>query len=759
MSVTQQRAQQAVNRAQRRALRQQSYHAINRLFHVNSGDFVAFLKTAAKWTALGGAVGSLAGTASAIFLISLAWATQFRLDHSWLLFLLPLAGLGVGWIYARFGGAAALGNNLVIEEVNLNQAQIPLRMAPLVLIGTLVTHLFGGSAGREGTAIQMGASLADSLRRLLHLNLADRRLLIMAGISGGFGSVFGVPSAGFVFGMEVQSVGRIRYEGIIPCLVAAYVGDMLTRAWGAPHSHYPHLVNLAIDPLLLLKVALAGVLFGLTSVVFVELTHGIKQIMRRISGWSPLHPVLGGAILIGLTWLLGTTDYLGLSLPLIQNSVDGSGVAPYAFLWKLLFTAITLGTGYLGGEVTPLFVVGSTLGHTLGGILGVDPTFLASIGLVAVFAGASNTPLACAIMGIELFGGGSTLYLFLGCVVAYLASGHRGIYVTQAIGSPKAPGVDVLADESLKALAARRGGGWLPRIPSLIATLGQTKVQHIMTQPAVAVPATLSLDQAVTIALDNGVRALPIVDAQHQPVGMLTDNDLQRRGLNTSLSLLQRMKRAEQEAVLATLGAIEIQEVMTHPAVTIDQAATLATATQLFSRQGLKRLPVVDQRGQLVGVVTRSDILRAIAFADLARLLEQDDIFAWETRVSAVELETAITVPPTTLLPTLLAQLRAQNQKRALITDATGQIIGIISESDLVDQRGQNQPQPHSDAASTTVADIMTTPVITLAPDSRVADAIRLLITHQIKRLPVVDQEGHVLGLVGRAGLLRALLA
>lgn len=428
------------------------------MFNFNPADFFAFLHTLLKWTVLGGSVGILAGTASALFLVSLDWATRIRLANPIILFLLPLAGFIVGWIYHRFAGAAAQGNNLVIEEVHSNQSRIPLRMAPLVLLGTVITHLFGGSAGREGTAIQMGASLADTVRRILRLNGDDRRLMIMAGISGGFGSVFGTPVAGFIFGMEVQSVGRIRYEGIVPCLVAAYVGDIVTRLWGVGHTHYPALANIKIEPLLLLKVALAGLIFGLTSILFVELTHGIKHLQSRLVQYPPLRPLVGGILIIALTLALNTQDYLGLGLPLIQQSVSGVGVVTFAFLFKLIFTALTLGSGYLGGEVTPLFVIGSTLGYTLGGLLGVDPIFLASIGFVAVFAGASNTPLACALMAMELFGGGSPVYLILGCVVAYLASGHRGIYVTQRIDSPKAAGVDVRPDESLKALADRRGG-------------------------------------------------------------------------------------------------------------------------------------------------------------------------------------------------------------------------------------------------------------------------------------------------------------
>ncbi|MDA0245474.1 MAG: chloride channel protein [Chloroflexi bacterium] len=417
-----------------------------------------FAQTALKWGGLGALVGTLAGVASAVFLHALAWATAARLANPWLITFLPLAGLAVGWGYWRFGGRASQGNNLVIDEVNRDQERIPLRMAPLVLVGTIVTHLFGGSAGREGTAIQMGASLADSVRRILPIPPADRRLLIMAGIAGGFGSVFGVPAAGFIFGMEVQTVGRVRYEGLIPCLVAAYTGDWVTRALGAPHSHYPAMPVVGMDGWLVAKVGLAGLICGLVSMVFVELVHAIKEIWRWQGVWPPLQPVLGGVVVVVLAAVVGSADYLGLSLPLIQNSVDGTGVVAGAFALKLLFTAVTLGCGYQGGEVTPLLVMGATLGFTLGRVLGVDPAFMASIGLVAVFAGASNTPLASAVMGIELVGGGSALYLFLACALAYFASGHRGIYNTQPIGSAKAVGADVQEGENLRELATRRRG-------------------------------------------------------------------------------------------------------------------------------------------------------------------------------------------------------------------------------------------------------------------------------------------------------------
>jgi H+/Cl- antiporter ClcA len=430
------------------------------LFRIDPHEHWTTAKTVLKWTILSSLVGVFAGTASAIFLTTLAWATATRFDNPNLLLLLPIVGVILGWVYHRFAGTAARGNNLVIEEVNTNKAPIPARMAPFVLFGTILTHLFGGSAGREGTAIQMGSSLADWLQRTLKLSPEDRRMMIMAGISGGFGSVFGTPIAGFVFGLEVQSVGRIRYDGILPCLIAAIVGDLVTHAWGVTHSHYPRLAAFDPDAGLLLKVAIAGVVFGLASLLFIELTHGIKHLMKHLVDWPPLRPALGGLLIIGLVLVTGTHDYLGLSLPLIQNTMNGTGVETFAFLLKIIFTAVTLGSGFLGGEVTPLFVIGSTLGFTLGRALGTDPGFMAALGFVAVFSGASNTPLACALMGIELFGGGSALYLILGTFVAYLASGHRSIYVTQRVGVPKARGLDIQDDETLEKLAERRPG-WL----------------------------------------------------------------------------------------------------------------------------------------------------------------------------------------------------------------------------------------------------------------------------------------------------------
>jgi len=388
-----------------------------------------------RWGMLGALVGVLAGGASALLLESLDRATAARNDHGWLVLLLPLAGLAVGVVYHYAGGHASRGNNLIIDEIHSPSGWVPKRMAPLVLVATVVTHLFGGSAGREGTAIQMSGSLADGwLNRMIRLGAHDRRLLLISAISGGFGSVFGVPVAGCVFALEVQAAGRIRHDAIVPALAAGFVGDRVVAALGVAHTPVPMLAPLDVTPLLVLQLVAAGAAFGLVSLVFAELVHALKSLLATRVAWPPLRPLIGGLAVLGLTYTLGTRDYLGLSLPLIGDSLDAAvGVAALAFAWKLVFTVITLGSGFHGGEVTPLFVVGATLGATLGEALGADPVLFAAIGYVAVFGAAANTPIACTIMGVELFGAEAFVPLAVGCVVAYTIAAGRGIYGAQRI--------------------------------------------------------------------------------------------------------------------------------------------------------------------------------------------------------------------------------------------------------------------------------------------------------------------------------------
>lgn len=395
-------------------------------------DGRALVTFVVKWVALGSVIGVLAGLASAGFLATLHWATDTRLDHPWLLFLLPVAGLAIGLVYHHWGADSAAGNNLILDEIHEPQAWIPRRMAPLIYASTVVTQLFGGSAGREGTAIQMAGSIGDLVSRTVRLGPRDRRLLLIASIAGGFGSVFGVPLAGFVFALEVQAIGRMRRTAVVPALVASVVGDLVVRGTGVHHLAYLDVGPVHLSMALIVKVVVLGLACGLVAAVFIEATHGIRRVSARFLTYPPLRPFIGGLLVIALTGLVGSRAYLGLSEPLIVGSLAGGvGVATFAFAWKLLFTSVTLGSGFQGGEVTPLLVIGATLGATLGRALGVPGPLLAAIGFVAVFAGASNTPIACTIMGVELFGSGPVVLIAIGCVLSYLVTHDRSIYTAQ----------------------------------------------------------------------------------------------------------------------------------------------------------------------------------------------------------------------------------------------------------------------------------------------------------------------------------------
>jgi len=391
-----------------------------------------------RWLSLGSLVGMLAGLGSAVLLLALDWATDTRIAHPWLLWFLPVAGLAVGLLYHYTGRSVEGGNNLLIDEIHDPKRVVPKRMAPLILLGTVVTHVFGGSAGREGTAVQMGGSFADVLTRVFSLAPADRRILLMAGISAGFASVFGTPLAGAVFGLEVLAIGRLRYDAILPCFIAAIVGDLVPPLLGVHHTPYaipfvPHLTPLAIG-----AVVLAGIVFGLAGMTFAALTHRLSRLLKHHIAFGPLRPVLGGCVVVAAAMALGTDKYLGLGIPVIVDAFHNP-LPAYDFAGKAAFTIVTLASGFKGGEVTPLFYIGATLGNALGYVLPLPFPLLAGLGFVAVFAGAANTPIASTLMAMELFGPEVGTFAGIACVVSYLFSGHTGIYHAQRIGHAKRP--------------------------------------------------------------------------------------------------------------------------------------------------------------------------------------------------------------------------------------------------------------------------------------------------------------------------------
>lgn len=386
-----------------------------------------------QWIGLGTAVGLLTGSASALFLFLLEEATRFREGHTTLVFCLPLAGLVLGWIYERFGTAIQPGTDLVIDTIHDDGPEIPLRMAPMVLVGTVLTHLFGGSAGREGTAVQMGASLTDALATRLRFSGSMRQSLLAAGVAGGFGSVFGTPVAGALFGLEFVICGQLQYRALVPALVAALVGDLTTDAWGIAHTVYPSAPELPLTGWVLLKwIAFAGAMAVLTA-VFIELTQGLKRLGKRYLRRLPLRMAAGGLLVVVLWQVVGTDDYLGLGVPTILRAFTDPTLPTSAFAFKLLFTAVTLGAGFLGGEVTPLFFMGATLGSVLARLLGLPLELGAGVGLAAAFASASNTPLALSVMAVELLGVGVFPHVVIVCALSYILSGQRSIYPAQRL--------------------------------------------------------------------------------------------------------------------------------------------------------------------------------------------------------------------------------------------------------------------------------------------------------------------------------------
>lgn len=385
-----------------------------------------------KWLVLALAIAALAGSASALFLFALDWATHTRDGHPWLIGLLPLAGYAVGWLYREYGQHVEAGNNLLIDEIHDPQKTIPLRMAPLVLGATVTSHLFGASVGREGTAVQMGGALADQITHRLRLQREDRRLMLMTGISAGFASVFGTPLAGAVFALEVLAIGRLRTDAIWPCVVAAIAADRVALWWGVHHAHHSAgpIPELGLWPLAAMLAA--GIAFGLAGRVFAQSTHHLSAWVKRRVPHPPLRPLLGGVLLVAIIWGLHAERYIGLGLPVIAQAFH-EPVPAYDFAAKMGLTVLSLAAGFKGGEVTPLFFIGATLGNALAPLLQLPIGLMAAVGFVAVFAGAANTPLACTLMAMELFGAEIGLYAALACVVSYLFSGHTGIYRAQRL--------------------------------------------------------------------------------------------------------------------------------------------------------------------------------------------------------------------------------------------------------------------------------------------------------------------------------------
>ncbi|HEY8396464.1 MAG TPA: voltage-gated chloride channel family protein [Flavihumibacter sp.] len=410
-------------------------------------DQIKTTKYLIRWTAIVVPLALLIGSLVAFFLWSLDYVTNTRLKYPWLLAFLPAAGVLIYFLYDLAGKGTEKGNNLILDEIHEPAGGVPRRMAPLVLVATLITHLFGGSAGREGTAVQIGGSLAEGFARPFRFSSEDRRMLLICGMAAGFGAVFGTPLTGAIFALEVLILGQITHRALLPCLIASFLADITCQFWGVGHVSYQiRLVHRQFTDItswlpnlvLLVKLIILGMACGMVSALFTTLTNQIKTTAKLIFRHGWMIPMTGGVLVVALSFIPGNSDYLGLgvwnadpSVVTISSAFTEGGAHTFSWAWKLLFTAITIGMGFKGGEVTPLFFMGATLGHTLAVLLGVPVDLFAGLGFIALFGAATNTPIACTIMGAELFGGEYLLHYAIVCFTAYYFSGKTGIYSSQ----------------------------------------------------------------------------------------------------------------------------------------------------------------------------------------------------------------------------------------------------------------------------------------------------------------------------------------
>lgn len=384
--------------------------------------------TLLKWMVLGGVIGLVGGIIGSLFHIGVDTATQARLAHPWVLYLMPVGGLAIVGLY-RLTKTEGKGTNDIIASVHFGE-QVPGLLVPVIFVSTVITHLCGGSAGREGAALQIGGGIGYQAGRLLRLGEKDLPLATLCGMSGVFAALFGTPLTATVFALEVISVGVLYYAGLVPCLTAALTGYLVSVLMGVPPTRFTVTVP-GLEVRTMLLVMVLALLCAVVSILFCRGLHGVEHLLKRTLKNPYLRVAVGAAVLIVLT-LLTNGDYNGAGMEVIGRAIAGQA-DPWAWVWKLLFTAITIGCGFKGGEVVPSFFVGAAFGCVAAGWLGLPAGFGAAMGLVSVFCGAVNCPLASIILSVELFGSGDLLYFAMACSISYLISGYCGLYSSQTI--------------------------------------------------------------------------------------------------------------------------------------------------------------------------------------------------------------------------------------------------------------------------------------------------------------------------------------
>jgi len=387
--------------------------------------------TSIKWVIFALITGLVVGSIATAFHFSIMIATMVRQATPWVIFLLPIGGLIIVRCYRMVKDEKELSTNSVLSAIHSNE-KLPLKMAPLIFVSTVITHLFGGSAGREGAALQLGGSIGNGLGGLFHFDDNDKHIMIMCGMSAAFAALFGTPMAAAIFSMEVISVGIMQYSALVPCVIASLSAFSVAQAFGVGQELFlvTHVPNFTIFSAT--KVTILAVLCAVLSIAFCVMLHQTEHLYKKLFKNQYLRVVVGGCLIIVLTLLVGDQTYNGTGMHVIEEAMEGH-VVPYAFLLKMLFTAITIGAGYKGGEIVPSFFIGATFGCLFGNILGFAPDLCAAVGMASLFCGVTNCPITSLLISFELFGYEGMPYYLLAIAFSYMLSGYYGLYSSQRI--------------------------------------------------------------------------------------------------------------------------------------------------------------------------------------------------------------------------------------------------------------------------------------------------------------------------------------
>lgn len=401
-------------------------HTTERIVTMGSG-----LRSFAEWAAFGVLVGLAAGFVASVFGLLLGEITAYRMTHPQLILGLPFAGLSIVFLYYHFGESGDRGTNLVLDSVR-EGGNVPWYVAVRIFLATAVTHLFGGSAGREGAALQLGGSISSTLAKILHREDKNPTITVMCGMSAAFSALFGTPLAAAVFAMEVVNVGKMYYPALVPCSFAALVGSMVAKAMGVESEVFDMFAIPELTAVTFVKVLILAAGCALVSMLFCIILHGAHTFFHRPIWNKYVSVFTAGTLVVLLTMLVDSSDYMGTGMHVIARAIEGE-VRPEAFLLKIVFTALTLGACYKGGEIVPSFFVGATFGCIAGQILGLSPSLCAGVGMVSVFCGVTNCPISSLLIAAELFGFEGIHYFLIGVVVSYTLSGYYTLYSSQKI--------------------------------------------------------------------------------------------------------------------------------------------------------------------------------------------------------------------------------------------------------------------------------------------------------------------------------------